>query len=126
MPKLTINGHKFQVRLNTRMMVEAQILNKNVVIASGQAVCNPIDGFDNDYGRTLALNRACSAAMLKVGLYDELAKAALGPLCPCFACRWSRITDWLGRNKRRILASSILLLFMALCAIVFIALVYGR
>jgi hypothetical protein len=126
MPKITIGGHKLQVRINTRMMVEAQILDKNVVIASGQAVCNPVDGFDNDYGRELALNRALIAAAFRVKVYDEIAKAAAGPGCPCFACRWYRLTDWLGRNKRRILAGSILLLFMALCATVFIALVYGR
>ena len=117
MYKLTLEGKTYQVRIQTRIMVEAQFLEKGRPIATGQAVCNPVDGFDNDYGRRLALNRALFALMLRRATEEELASAE--EECPCFAHRWARIVRWLSRNKRRVLALIILLTFAAIGGIMF-------
>lgn len=56
--RITIDGTKYEMRLQTRTVVECDIMLHGELVASGRAKLNPVDNYDKEDGERIAIARA--------------------------------------------------------------------
>lgn len=76
--RLTIQGKDVEVRVQERRIVVADFIHKGKVVASGTAVCAPVDPFDLREGEKKAVSRAANQMFQLQVDADRAAKEKIG------------------------------------------------